>query len=197
MTLEGDAYEATAGKNVNIATLTPPGTQAVDELVHNRGSNIVGRWTHTYSQASELSLQAFVDQVHQGEGFGAEDRTTYDLDLQHRFALGTRNDVVWGLGYRFADIYTTSTFSLSWAPTHQVQWSNVFVQDEIAVVPQKLAFYVGCETGAQQSDRIQRAAERTGTVDTGWSSIRVGGGFAGDAHARIVRAAGAAQCRGV
>ena len=145
VTLEGDAYEAKAGKNISITSLTPVGMQAVDEQSHSRGSNVVGRWTHTYSKTSELSLQAFVDQVDQGDRVGAEQRFTYDLDLQHRFALGTRNDVVWGLGYRFADIDTASTFTLAWTPTHQVRWSNVFVQDELTVVPERLRLTFGAK----------------------------------------------------
>ena len=77
------------------------------------GNNVLGRWSHTISDDSDMSLQLYYDRTHLGDpvpanhttgepaGILTDDLDTYDLDFQHRFLLGDRNHIVWGLGYRF------------------------------------------------------------------------------------------------
>jgi iron complex outermembrane receptor protein len=51
---------------------------------------------------SEVSLQAYFDQSHVA-GNGVRDRESIgNIDFQHHLSIGSRNDVVWGLGYRAA-----------------------------------------------------------------------------------------------
>ncbi len=65
------------------------------------GGNLLGRWTRRTSDTSDWKLQVYVDQTHRSiPQLFAEERRTYDLDLQRHFQPGGRQDVVWGVGYR-------------------------------------------------------------------------------------------------
>ena len=47
-----------------------------------------------------------------------EKRDTLDLDFQHRFALGNRNDIIWGVGYRY------------WPPvTNVTQYPPIYISE--------------------------------------------------------------------
>jgi iron complex outermembrane recepter protein len=144
LTLQGDYYNNDAGRQVNQVTLDPAAVQPMNVTEHNSGGNAVGRWTHSFSEDSQLTLQTYYDHVEQGNGFGEEIRNTFDIDLQHRFALGTRNDIVWGAGYRYTDIKETPSFYLTWTPESQaLQFGNLFVQDDITLVRDRLHFILG------------------------------------------------------
>ncbi len=68
----------------------------------------------------------------------AEDRTTLDIDVQNRFALTSRQDLVWGLGYRHgADSISSQSLSTI-LPAKQTQTLfSAFVHDEFTVVPDR------------------------------------------------------------
>ncbi len=138
VTLQGDAYRGEAERNVDVLTLNPLTIQSVGEVEQNSGSDVLARFTRTFSAASALTFQAYYDRVKQGDGFGSEYRNTADVDVQYRFALGTRQDVVWGTGYRYSEVKNTPSVDLIWTPeTHQVRLFNLFAQDEITLVPDR------------------------------------------------------------
>jgi iron complex outermembrane receptor protein len=145
LTLQGDYYRGEAGQNLNQTSLTPPFARSVYLDTHIDGANVVGRWTRTFSESSELSLQTYYDHVRQDNGLGGtEYRDTYDIELQHRFQLGARNDIVAGAGYRFMDERISPSFFISFFPDkRELQLFNVFVQDDITLVEDRLHFTLG------------------------------------------------------
>ena len=70
---------------------------------------------------------------------------TLDFDLQHRFALGTRQDIVWGGGFRYLKNETGSLYDfVSFSPDgnyHRLY--NAFVQDEITLIENRLHLTLG------------------------------------------------------
>ena len=141
---QGDFYDGKADKTVNSVSLVPASLSATEIDAQNRGSNLLGRWTRQWSETSQLSVQAFVDHVEQGDGFVGERRDTFDLELQHRFALGRWNDVMWGAGYRAADLDATQSFDLTWTPdSRHLHLANLFLQDELTLVPDRVRVTVG------------------------------------------------------
>jgi iron complex outermembrane receptor protein len=144
VTFQGDAYRGEAEKNVDLLRFDPLAIQSVGQVEQNTGSNALARFTRTFGATSALTLQAYYDRVKQGDGFGTEYRNTSDIDLQHRFALGARQDVVWGAGYRDSEIKNTPSFNLTWTPEiHQVRLFNLFAQDEITLVPDRWHLTLG------------------------------------------------------
>ena len=125
VTLQGDAYqgaEAQAG--------------AEDESISGR--NLLARWTHGFAGGSSLQVQAYYDRTSRSTagGGGSFNLDTYDVDLQHSFALGDRNQVVWGGGFRIAEYEITNNGSLLFVPSSRtLNLSNAFVQDSLSLTP--------------------------------------------------------------
>jgi iron complex outermembrane receptor protein len=130
LTLQGDLY----GSDVNI----PAGG-----LGHASGSNILGRWLHTYAEGSDMSLQFYYDRTHLHDPitnqFGSakiltDDLDTFDLDFQRRFRWSEQQTVVWGLGYRHTHDVVGEAINLAFLPPQLDQnLYSGFLQDEIAL----------------------------------------------------------------
>ncbi|HKB56021.1 MAG TPA: TonB-dependent receptor [Lacunisphaera sp.] len=166
LTLQGDVYDGHLGQ---------PGAADVDVS----GGNLLGRWSRTLSDKSNLSLQWYYDRTHRRiPGTFAEDLGTYDIDFQHRFPLGDRHDLIWGAGYRLIDDQQHNDYPvLAFLPAHVRRESfNVFVQDEITLVKDRLHltlgtklehnFYTGFES--QPSARLSWLASKEQTV---WAAV--------------------------
>ena len=143
-TLQGDYYRLNAGETIDDTTLTPPFANRVNYVDHDSGGNVMGRWTHNFSDTSQLSLQLYYDHSKQGDAPIVIKNDTYDFDLQHRFALGTRQDIVWGAGYRYLTTDTSPSFFATLTPggEHE-QLVSAFIQDDITVVENRLHLIVG------------------------------------------------------
>ncbi len=107
---------------------------ASDEKISGR--NLVLRWNRDSGPGQQLQVQAFYDHFRRdsrpdGGTFFAD---TFDLDLQHSFQLGKRNEVVWGGGARVVHYRIDGTPSLFFAPSSRnLLLANAFVQDKLAV----------------------------------------------------------------
>jgi iron complex outermembrane recepter protein len=115
------------------------------------GENVLGRWSRRISDTSDLGLQTYIDRTHTsnpaaalivnglefaGPGIFKDDLTTYDVDFQHRFRIGTANSVVWGWGFRYSHDVVNNAPSLAFLPpTLDRDLYSVFAQDEIALRP--------------------------------------------------------------
>lgn len=121
--------------------LTKPTRSSID------GQSILGRWTRTYSEASELIVQFYADRTWRRDipSTISDQLVTYDLDLQHRFPLGKRNSILWGLGYRFMqNDMDHATIFVGILPNHRdMGLFSTFIQDEIVLAPEKLKLTVG------------------------------------------------------
>jgi len=63
-------------------------------------------------------------------------RTTTDVDFKHHWALGPRNDIVWGLGYWVSSDHLTPTATTLFSPALRTDpLYSAFLQDEIRIAP--------------------------------------------------------------
>ena len=109
------------------------------------GANLLARWKRQFASDSALQIQAYYDQSQRfnGNGGGAFVLNTYDLEVQHSFALSAANSVVWGVGERVSRYGITNTPSLQFQPDQRsLILVNAFIQDSIALAP-KLKLTVG------------------------------------------------------
>jgi iron complex outermembrane receptor protein len=131
-TLQGDGY----GGDINV----PTGDNATVN-----GGNVLGRWKHTFSDVSDMTLQAYYDRTDLVDpfpasgtipsGFLRDSLDTYDVDFQHHFELGERNDIVWGLGYRFThDVVGNAPTVAFLPPVLDHSLYSGFVQDKIRLL---------------------------------------------------------------
>lgn len=145
-TVQGDLYRSRAG----VAT----GRRAETE-----GVNILGRWAHSFSVSSDMTVQMYFDRTNlelptpalqvnglplAGPGVFGDTLETLDFDLQHGFALGTHNRLVWGLSWRSTDDDVDNSPGLAFFPEKLTQeLYSAFVQDEITLIPERLILTVG------------------------------------------------------
>ena len=99
---------------------------------------IIGRflsanWSHQLADSSSVEAQAYYDneqrlsEYNVSGGFSVD---TYDVSLQHDFALGDWNKVIWGGGNRVVDYDIYNTASLLFDPSHRsLDQGDLFVQD--------------------------------------------------------------------
>src|ERR1700690_1267868 len=137
-------YNDFVHENENVVLLTPPFTATTNVENHDSGGNILGRWTHQLSSVSSLSIQAYYDHFQQQQVGSTETQDAFDLDAQHRFPIGERNDIIWGLGYRYTTANSPPNFYLTWTPPEQsTQLYSAFVQDEITLIPSLFSVTIG------------------------------------------------------
>ncbi len=144
VTLQGDYYYDRFVENQDLPSLTPPYGANINEVNHDRGGNVLGRWTHELPGNSTLALQAYYDYAHNEQAGAVQTCDTIDFDGQHRFALGSRNDVVWGLGYRWSASKLRPSFFVAFNPAQKRdELFSWFVQDEITVLPDRVKVTIG------------------------------------------------------
>lgn len=137
-TFQGDYYKS----GVNLST---GGKSDVN------GVNVMGRWSHSFSERSETILQLYYDRTYLDQpvpeartsdnslvlapaGHLKDELHTYDLDFQHSFSVGDRNHLVWGLGYRFTHDKITNAPALAFVPEElDRNLISLFAQDELTV----------------------------------------------------------------
>ena len=100
------------------------------------GDDLLTRWRHSLSDGSAVQVQVYYDETRRftengGGGFTLE---TYDLDLQHSFALGSWNNIVWGGGDRIEQDRIVGSTPLFFVPdSRTLNLANVFVQDSMSI----------------------------------------------------------------
>jgi len=106
--------------------------------------NILGRWQRTISDTESLSLQLYYDRFDRDMLILGEKRDTVDLDFHHRFSFGQRQDIIWGLGYRYSHDHLGETPFIKFAnPQEGLNLFSSFIQNEISLIPEKLVFTIG------------------------------------------------------
>ena len=155
LTLQGDAYGGSYDQTFTIPELTPPYAVPVEHKIDTFGANFLSRWSQKFSATSELRIQAYFDHSQQesaprqagGPAYTYRQAVdTVDLDVQQRWHWGERQEFVAGGGYRFVADDFDGSFWLNLAPPERdTSWANVFVQDEIQLVPEQLVFTAGAK----------------------------------------------------
>jgi len=145
-TLQGDYIAANLGGTAQFPTYNATTLYMTNFSGVNPKSdgNIVGRWTHDFSSSSQLTLQMYYDHSVETDAELKSTVDVYDFDLQHRFALGERQDIVWGAGFRDSLDDSPASFNLTFYPQkNYAQIYNVFAQDDITVVQNRFHVILG------------------------------------------------------
>lgn len=141
LTLQGDIYEGAieAMGAYDRRVLASPRDTTV------RGGNVLGRWTYTLSEESDMALQVYYDRTHRRiPDIFAEDLNTLDADFQHRFPVGDWQSAMWGLGYRLMQSSVDNSDLLALLPSDRnQQLFSAFLQDEITLIEDRLRLTLG------------------------------------------------------
>jgi iron complex outermembrane recepter protein len=122
----------------------PPVTSTVPLRDIYSGWNLLTRWNHTVSPYSGTSLQIYFDRTNRGDTTYTFALNTFDVDFQDHILLGASHDLVWGVGYRRNSDAASPTLRIVFTPADKVtQLFNMFVQDEIAIRPDRVQLSLG------------------------------------------------------
>ncbi len=195
LTLQGDYYFGHSGDRVVMASPTAPYSLSRKENAKATGWNLLGRWSHTLSETADYTLQLYYDRKQRENLVLNAKLDTLDLDFQNKIQIGERNEFIWGAGYRLLVNDIAGSYSATYFPEERHdQLFSVFVQDELALVPDRLSFTAGSKfehndyTGweVQPSGRL---TFRITDAQTLWAAVsravRTPALFENDAVARV------------
>ena len=118
LTLQGDAYSGQLG-------------QALHSDTRLDGGNLLGRWSRSVSERSDLEVQVYWDRTHRDiPGQFEEHRDTWDVDLQDHLRLSEKNDLVFGGGFRSTADRVGNSASILFLPDRRTRnLFSLFAQD--------------------------------------------------------------------
>ncbi len=144
ISVHGDLFRGRNGQRINSFLLRPPYAQTSPDRLESSGGYFLSQWTHRFSERSDLGVQFYYDRSDRRDITIGELRDTLDFDFQHRYAASERHEVVWGLGHRTTRDRVTATRIATLNPDHLAfQLTSAFVQDEIALAPDRLYLTLG------------------------------------------------------
>ena len=134
--VSGDFLTTAAGGTMTATFPEAPPRQAnVNRRLTNIFGSVLAHWDHTLANGSSTSLQFYYNGLQRdGEAGANASNDTADLEFKHHLAAGTRNDIVWGLDYRFTtdQIRPAASYAFHINPPHRADnLFSAFVQDEI------------------------------------------------------------------
>jgi iron complex outermembrane receptor protein len=165
--VQGDYHRVDGGETLTgVVPQMPSAMGTYAQEIGDDGGNILGRWTHTFLNGSDISLEAYFDK---SEAFanGAHDFASIgNFDFQHHLSLGSRHDLVWGLGYRAAaNRFTGNGLIMIHPPQHTVSLYSGFLQDEIT-----LARNLSLTLGAKFEHNAYTGYENEPSAQLAWSA---------------------------
>ena len=98
LTVQGEIHFAHGEETLTgLIPRTPTVVGTFASSLADDGESILGRWTHTLLNGSDMSLQAYFDKNSEVSN-GINDWINIgNVDFQHHLSLRSRNDLVWGL----------------------------------------------------------------------------------------------------
>jgi iron complex outermembrane recepter protein len=144
LTTQGDIYAGSEGATIVHSLLSPPDNVNLQKIAGLSGGNILGRWDRIFSSRSDTTLQVYFDRQTRSGPESREVRNTFDLDFQHHVVWGTRQDLIWGAGYRYSEDQTVGTIDQAFVPADSAgNLFNLFIQDQITLKPDQVSLSVG------------------------------------------------------
>ncbi len=143
LTVQGDIYNGDSDQTAIFSTFP---TTTIRDTAEVAGGNMLARWKHTYSDTSDMTIQLYYDRTERDSAVLEQYHDTIDFEFFHQFALGERQKLTWGLGYRFIGDHLDNVSGSTSTLDTEVRSSHIFstfVQDEITLVPDRLTLTLG------------------------------------------------------
>ncbi|MBI3526342.1 MAG: TonB-dependent receptor [Betaproteobacteria bacterium] len=133
-TLQGDTYTGTLDQPI-----------AADTNIS--GGNLLARWDRDLPGGGHFQLQGYFDNtVREIGGSIAEHLNIADVQFQHSLQQMGRHAIIWGGGYRAARDRIDNTAVIAFLPADSnLDWVDLFAQDEIALIGDKLKLTGGAK----------------------------------------------------
>jgi iron complex outermembrane receptor protein len=177
-TLQGDyqklEFDVSFADAVLGAMTTFPASEAEES---SSGQNLLARWTRSFSDTNQFSLQSYYDVIKRTE-FGVEiEVCTFDIDFSHFFSWGDRYETVWGLGYRrITDDIEGGASTVFNDPQRKTELISSYIQQDIYFLDRDLRVSIGTKleeneyTGAEVQPSLRALWEATDDL-TLWAAV--------------------------
>ncbi len=167
LTLQGDIGRQHIHQRLSRAVYAPPYLDEFIDSADGRNANLLARWRHTLSPSSEFRLQIYWDQYLRDEALLRQFVSTLDIDMQHSFTLGRRQELIWGLGARRVRDDLSGDGARA-TPPARVSWLySAFAQDEILLRPDHLWLTLGVKL--EHSDYTGIEVQPTARLMWAWN----------------------------
>lgn len=111
------------------------------------GGHFLARQEIPLGDESSLAAQFFYDGIRRDSGGALTDADVFDGEVQHHFHMGERNQFTLGANYRLSRLVDEAFqpgVTVAYAPGERaLSQAGLFVQNQFAVVPERLASTVG------------------------------------------------------
>ncbi|HYC57798.1 MAG TPA: TonB-dependent receptor [Candidatus Binatia bacterium] len=144
VTVQGDSYDLRFDEQ---ARFPVPGVHDTFTRYRGhgwaRGTNVIMRAARETGD-SGWSIQTYYDFTDRQQSRAEIERHTADIDARHHFRLGSRNDVMWGVAYRYSDDDVRDSPSIDFQPAaRSFKTLSGFVQDTITLMPERVFAMIG------------------------------------------------------
>lgn len=146
VTVQGDVYDGVTGNADQTAGSPGFGTVLSPSDTFIRGQNVLARWTHRFSSESSFNVQSYYDSFTRNGTDLKQTVDTFDVELTHRFPIGPRHDLTWGMQYRLIQddlgFPLPELFRLD--PDHRtIHLYSAFIQDRMTLIEDTLYLTTG------------------------------------------------------
>ncbi len=142
--LQGEIYRCETDEILSFPSLSPPYMNSAHDNADKTGGNIMGQWKHSFSNTSDMSLKMIYDRTDREELEFFLEGDILDIDFQHRFEFGERQELVWGMGYRYYHDKLRSSPTMIFNPeTEDDHLFSAFIQDDITLAKNRLRLTLG------------------------------------------------------
>jgi iron complex outermembrane receptor protein len=178
ITIQGDMYTTKAGQQIQLSSYNPPANPAVEGNGYFSGQNLMATWRRLLKSGGDIQLRTFYDRTDRHDLNYGEIRNTVDVDFIQHKPVGWRNELSWGVG-----VQTSPSSFMQVIPTvdfrphrHTYSIASAFLQNEMALVPNRLALTVGSkfEYNSFSAFEFQPAARLSWTPNdryTVWGAV--------------------------
>ncbi|MGE3857941.1 MAG: TonB-dependent receptor plug domain-containing protein, partial [Dehalococcoidia bacterium] len=147
-TLQGDVYSGRLGRRTTTTSFTPPFSRTEDGDAPLAGGNLLARWNGPFAGLGRFQLQTFYARTSRDERPVAETRDTFDVDFQQTPGRWGRHQLTWGTGFRVTSGRIRAVAPTAFLPDRRTDHLvTAFVQDEIAIRPDRLRLTLGSKVG--------------------------------------------------
>ncbi len=142
--LQGAFFNGTVGENMIEVFPAPPYVDQVREDDDSRGWDMVGSWRRQVSAGNRIDLKLYYDDAHRDSFFYSSDLDTFDLALQQQFTVGSRQNLIYGVRYRYTGTKIEGKTNFQVAHNSRSDYLySFFLQDEIALLEKELFVTMG------------------------------------------------------
>jgi len=144
-TVQGDVYDGQVGQVVRIATpLSPPYMRTVYSDAQISGGNVLARWERKSDDRSGVALQFYWDRSARTETVLKGVVHNADVDVQQRWEVSSRHEIVWGLEYRLTMDDLDGGPIMSFRPEcRTVHLFSGFVHNDVSLASDRMRLMLG------------------------------------------------------